>query len=206
MNHITKEKLIETERKIADLWENGDLPYLVHLSGGNEDQLLSIFNNVRDGDYVFGSHRAHYHYLLAGGSPETLIERVKEGNSMFLFDRKLNFYTSSIVAGTAGIAAGVALALKHSGKPGWVWCFLGDGAADEGHLHEASRLVDGRDLPCTFIIEDNDTSVETPSALRYGKHSGAWPRCVHTYQYKTVYPHAGSGCKHHIQFKTTVKK
>ncbi len=205
MKKITEQGLIEAEKKIAALWEDGQLPYLVHLSGGNEKPLLKIFESITDGDYIFGSHRAHYHYLLSGGTPEALIEKVKSGDSMFLFDRKLNFYTSSIVAGTACIAAGVALALNMQGKTNRVWCFLGDGASDEGHLYEAVRFVHGKNLPCTFIIEDNDTSVETPSSLRYGTAPFTWPSCVMTYRYTPIYPHAGSGCKHHIQFKSLQK-
>ena len=91
-----------------------------------------------------------------------------------------------------------------------VWCFLGDGADHEGHFYEAVMFVQGHDLPCTFIIEDNNRSVDTDKWQRRGQNtprefgvgsSGWFARCVRRYEYTPVYPHAGSGCKHHIVFK-----
>ena len=133
----TKSELIGFELRIKDIFEQGKLPYLLHLCGGNEDQLIDIFKNISPWDWIFSSHRSHYHYLLAGGDPAVLEQMIRDGRSMFVFDRKLNFYTSSILAGTCGIAAGVAASLKEQGSGRRVWCFLGDGAEDEGHFYEA---------------------------------------------------------------------
>ncbi len=190
---ITVKELIEFENKIAHLWEDKKIPYPIHLSGGNEKQLIEIFGEINKGDYIFSTHRSHYHYLLAGGSPEKLEKIILEGNSMHVFDKELNFLTSAIVSGTPTIATGVALALKLKKSEKKVWCFVGDGAEDEGHFYEAVRYVDGHDLPCTFILEDNDRSVETPREVRYGKSRIKWPDCVKIYNYKITYPHVGTG-------------
>ena len=107
-------------------------------------------------------------------------------------EKELNFIASAIVAGTPAIATGVALALKKKKSENKVWCFVGDAAEDEGHFYEAVRYVDGWDLPCTFIIEDNDRSVETPKAERYGKSEINWPECVRRYHYKPTTLHAGT--------------
>lgn len=188
-----KQELINFEREIADFWEQGKLFSPVHLSGGNEDQLIEIFKDIQEGDYIFSTHRSHYHYLLKGASPEELKKMILEGKSMHIFDKKLKFFTSSIVSGCAAIAAGVALALKKKQKKNHVWCFVGDGAEDEGHFYEAARYVDGWDLPCTFIIEDNDRSVATPKSERYNNSEINWPNCVKRYNYKAVYPHYDTG-------------
>lgn len=201
MKYKTAEELIKFENKIKEMFERGELPFLMHLCGGNEKQLIDIFAKIKEGDYVFSTHRSHYHYLLKGGPEKKLLEKIKNGDSMFVFDKKLNFFTSSIVAGAACVAAGVALALKKKKSKKNVWCFVGDGAEDEGHFYEAVRYVDGWNLPCTFIIEDNDRSVNTPKKDRYGKSIMRWPKCVKRYEYKPVYPHAGSGCKFTIKFK-----
>ncbi|MEK6820280.1 MAG: thiamine pyrophosphate-dependent enzyme, partial [Nanoarchaeota archaeon] len=193
MEKITKQELIDFETKIAQHWEQGKLFSPVHLSGGNEDELIEIFKEVREGDYIFSNHRSHYHYLLAGGSPETLEKDILDGKSMHISDRKLNFFTSSIVAGCAPIAAGVALALKKQGSKKHVWCFVGDGAEESGHFYEAVRYVDGWNLPCTFIVEDNDRSVATPKSDRYNKSEMNWPSCVRKYYYTAKYPHYDTG-------------
>lgn len=195
-----KDGLIGFETKIKDLWENGELPFLLHLCGGNEGPLIDIAREFQNGDWIFSSHRSHYHYLLAGGLEERLMELIKDGRSMFVFDRKLNFFASAVLAGTCCIAAGVAYRLKEQGSLNRVWCFLGDGAEDEGHFYEAVCFVQGKNLPCTFVIEDNDRSVDTSKQDR-GRFQINWPSCVRRYHYDPTYPHAGSGCKHHIVFK-----
>jgi pyruvate dehydrogenase E1 component alpha subunit len=189
---ITRQELIEFENQIKELWENAEIPYYVHLSGGNEDQLIEIFKEIKPGDYVFSTHRSHYHYLLKGGSPEELKNKILKGESMHPHNKKLNFISSAIVAGTPAIATGVALALKKKKSENKVWCFVGDGAEDEGHFYEAVRYVDGWNLPCTFIIEDNDRSVETPKSERYRTSKMIWPSCVRRYNYFPTTLHAGT--------------
>jgi pyruvate dehydrogenase E1 component alpha subunit len=223
MNLISKAELIAFESRIRELWEAGELPYLIHLCGGNEDQLIEIFKAVHTGDWVFSTHRSHYHALLSGICPERLEQLIRRGKSMFVFERqqagmpacgvrdplfssRVNFFTSSILAGTCAIAVGVAWQLKQAGSSNRVYCFLGDGAEEQGHFYEAVLFADGHALPVTFIIEDNDRSVDTPLKERRGADRGSrafptWPNCVTRYRYQPTYPHAGSGCGHHIQFK-----
>lgn len=197
-----KADLIAFEKRIADLYDAGELPYLVHLSGGNEDQLIEIFKEVKPDDWVFSTHRNHYHYLLHGGYAEDLEAKILAGKSMFIFSRARNFFASSIVAATPAIAAGVAWAIKRQGSSRRVWCFVGDGAEDEGHFYEAARYADGMGLPCTFIIEDNDRNVTAPRAVRRGTDADyAWPDCVKRYHYAATYPHGGSGSGAWLKFK-----
>ncbi len=190
---ISREELISFSKEIGELWNAAKIFSPVHLSGGNEDQLIDIFKEIREGDYIFSSHRSHYHYLLAGGSPEDLKKMIMGGKSMHIFDKKLNFLSTSIVSGAVAIAVGVAWALKKKSNKNKVWCFVGDGAEDSGHFYEAVRYVDGWNLPCTFVIEDNDRSVETPKKERYNNSEIKWPDCVKRYHYTPTYPHIGSG-------------
>tara|TARA_R110002110_G_scaffold132474_1_gene314008 strand:- start:74 stop:718 length:645 start_codon:yes stop_codon:yes gene_type:complete len=205
MFNITKQELISFEDKIYDLFESGDLPYLVHLCGGNEDQLIEIFKDVKEGDYIFSTHRTHYHYLLAGGCPDKLEQKIKDGDSMFVFDNTINFLSTSVLAGLTGVAAGTALALKMQNKDNKVWCFVGDGAEDEGHFYEAVSFVEGWDLPCTFIVEDNDRQVDTSKVERRGKATIIeWPSCVTRYEYIPTYPHASTGSGKMVNFKKEI--
>jgi len=185
--------MLDFENKMVEYWRNAKIPYPVHFSGGNEDQLIEIFKEISPEDWIFGTHRAHYHYLLAGGSKESLEKAILRGDSMHIFDRKLKFYTSAIVAGVAAIAAGTALGIKKNNGKNHVWCFVGDGAEDEGHFYEAARYVAGHNLPCTFVIEDNNRSVETPLRERWGDSGFKWPDCVIRYHYVPTYPHVGDG-------------
>lgn len=201
MFNKTKEQLISFEKRILYLFEEGYLPYLIYFNEGNELQLIKIFENINEGDYILSTHRCHYHYLLAGGNEDDLTQKILDGDSMHVFDKQLNFLSSSILAGTAPIAAGIALSLKMEKSDKKVWCFIGDGAEDEGHFYEAVRYVDGWDLPCTFIIEDNNRSVTTTKKQRRGKSVIQWPKCVIKYEFKTSFPHIGTGSGKTIKFK-----
>jgi pyruvate dehydrogenase E1 component alpha subunit len=204
MKNKTKEQLIELESKIIQKYNDGELPFFMHMCGGNEDELISIFEDINDGDYIFSSHRTHYHYMLAGASEKDFMEKIDNGESMFIFDKRLNFLTSSILAGTCGIAAGVALALKLKNENKHVWCFIGDGAEDEGHFYESVKFVQSNNLPCTFIIEDNNRSVESSKKDRGSSYTVPWPSCVKRYYYTPTYPH--SGTNKWIVFKNANKK
>lgn len=204
MNHShTKESLIAFESRVQSAWECGELPYLLHLSGGNEEQLLRIFDKAQDGDWFFVSHRNHYHSLLAGIPEEQVMSNIRAGGSMFSYSRERRVFSSAILAGNCGIAVGVAIALKAAGSKNRVWVFMGEGSEENGHFYEAVLFTSGHDLPVNFIIEDNAIQVDTPKLLRRGMNRGlldAEP-CVRRYHYRPVYPHAGSGCSHKIEFK-----
>ena len=180
--------------KIAEHHDAGRLPFALHLPGGNEEQLIDIFSNINEGDYVLSTHRNMYHALLHGLPPEEVENKILNGRSMFMFDRERNFYVSAIIGGPVAIAVGIAWALKRKGSDQRVWCFLGDGTEDTGHFAEAVRYVDGFDLPCTFVIEDDSMAVEAPKERRWGTDKDLeWPSCVVRYHYTKSRPHIRTG-------------
>ena len=202
----TKEELIGFEDRIGNLYLDNKLPFLFHLSGGNEEQLIEIFKDIKEGDYVISNHRSHYHALLHGIPPDVVEQRILDGRSMFIYDRDRNFFCSAIIGGTPAIAAGIAWALKRKGSNKKVWCFIGDGTEDNGHTYEAIRYVDGFDLPCNFIIENNNRSVETTNEERWGATADyQWNSpSVIKYYYDCTYPHCRMPGM--IDLSKTVKK
>ena len=200
--NYTEEELIAFEQYVTNLFELGKIPAPVHLSGGNETQLISIMEGVQNDDYVLAGHRNHYHYLLKGGDPHKLIEELQgrksglcrgRGKSMHLYDKSINFYTSGIVGGMCAIGVGIALGLKKQKSKAHVWCFVGDGAEDTGHFAEASRFGLARALPLTFVVEDNDLAVESTKELRWHNHCSIRARNIVGYDYERKWPHVGIG-------------
>ena len=118
-----------------------------------------------------------------------------------IFNKKLKFFTSAIVAGTPAIAAGVAKALKMKKSKNRVWCFIGDGALDEGNFYEAYRYSCSQKLPIVFVIEDNNRSVDSTKENRSQGEFEWKEKCVIKYDYKITYPHAGTGSGKWIKFK-----
>lgn len=197
---MTAQDLTDTENEIARLWNEGELPYLVHLMGGNESYLVDFFHsNIKPTDWVFASHRCHFHALLHGMDSEKLIENVKAGRSMFLYMPR--FICSAIVAGTACIAAGMALSIQRRGGSEKVFCFVGDGACDEGHFTEAVRFVHALKLPCVFIVEHNNSSCGVTQEQRGAPTDWIWPDCVIEYRYTQKWGHAGTGVRPTLKIK-----
>lgn len=194
MAALTAQDLTDYENQVRDLWEAGELPWLTHLTSGNEEWLVRYFHeNFNEGDWVFASHRCHFPYLLSGG--QDFIQKIKTGRSMFLYAER--FVCSAIVAGSCSMACGKALAIKLTGGTEHVHCFLGDGATDQGAFWEALRFAEGRDLPITFIVEDNNGQCGVTPKERWGgivcpmKDRIIDSYKVRYYNYRSGYPHAG---------------
>ena len=78
----------------------------VHLSKGNEKELIEIFQYVHPEDYVFSTWRNHYRALLHGIPKDWLMEEVKRGRSMKIINKEYNFVISKIVGGIIPQALG----------------------------------------------------------------------------------------------------
>lgn len=188
---MTPEELLAFEADMAAEFEKGNIPFPLHLAGGNEVALIEIFKDVKDEDYICCSWRSHYHALLKGVPPETLKAAIMAGRSIALCFPEHRMISSAIVGGICPIALGIAWALKRQGKPGKVWCFVGDMTASTGIFTETMRYAMGHDLPIQFILEDNGMSVSTPTREVWGL-AGA-PAPFFGYSYELTRPHVGIG-------------
>jgi len=196
------------ERSIADLFNSGQIRAPVHLSGGNEAELIKIFERVGPDDWVCGSWRMHYQCLLKGVPEDELRAEILAGRSIALCFPKYKIISSAIVGGILPIATGIAMGIKRSGSHERVWCFLGDMTARTGMAFECVEYASGHALPITFIEENNGLSVCTPSIdvwendLRgYGMsavHRACDLGCGDCYDYDLPWPHAGAGTR--VQF------
>jgi TPP-dependent pyruvate/acetoin dehydrogenase alpha subunit len=184
---MTEQELIDFEKEIAELFEQGKIKAPVHLSGGNEKELIEIFKQIKPEDWVFSTHRNHYHALLKGIPKEWLKGEILAGRSITINNAEYRFFSSAIVGGILPIATGVALAGHR------VWCFMGDMCATTGIFHECSRYAWGHHLPIHFIVENNNFSVDTPTKEVWG-YGGKWNNIIE-YEYQRKFPHQGSGGK-----------
>jgi TPP-dependent pyruvate/acetoin dehydrogenase alpha subunit len=188
-----KAGLIQFERKMADHWEAGRVRGPIHLSGGNEDELIEIFKYIKKSDWVFSTWRSHYHALLKGVPSEWVEQEILEGRSITLVNKEEKFYSSAIVGAIIPIATGVALANKRDGKDDKVWCFIGDMAFETGGFYEMHKYTQRYDLPKRFVVEDNGVSTNTPTAETWNGIKREVPDNVIWYNYKKEWPHYGTG-------------
>lgn len=188
----TKFDLIAFERRVAEAFNAKKCKGPVHLSGGNEEQLLEIFKDINRGDWVFSTYRSHYHALLHGIPEEWVWNEILEGRSMNLTNEAHRFYCSAIVGGMLPIAVGVAAGIARNKGLDRVWCFVGDMAATTGAFHEATQYASANDLPISFIVEDNDLSCDSPTVETWG--NGNWCSAyIRNYWYERKWPHSGAG-------------
>ena len=85
-----------------------------------------------------------------------------KGGSMHMFDKERNLFGGhGIVGGQIGLGAGIAFADKYRDEDHVTVCFMGDGAARQGILHETFNMAMNWKLPVIFIIENNQYAMGT---------------------------------------------
>ncbi len=153
------------EEAIGRMAETGEARCPCHLSIGQEAIAAGMCAALDPEDTIWGGHRSHGHYLAKGGSLEGLFAEILgrttgcaggRGGSMHLFAREHGILgTVPIVAGTISLAAGAALAYKMRAEPRVAVAFFGDGALEEGSVHETLNLAGLHRLPLIFVCENN---------------------------------------------------
>lgn len=189
---MNKKQLIEFEKRIKKIYENGKIKAPIHLSGNNEDKLISIFKKIKTKDWVFSTWRNHYHALLKGIPQKWLEKEIINGRSMGINSLKHRFYSSAIVGGIIPIAMGVAKSIKLKKQNSKVWVFIGDMTFETGVFHECYKYSKNFNLPIKFVVEDNNMSTNTPTDKTWRKKSKK-PKDIIYYTYKRKYPHHGTG-------------
>ena len=160
-NLLSKQELIDFEDNIAKSFNEKQIRAPIHLEYGNEKQLLKIFENVQEDDWICATWRSHYKCLLKGVPKEVLKRDILSGKSISLCYKEQKIISSGIVGGTIPIALGIALDIKRLKKKNHVWCFLGDMGSTTGGFHECYNYAFNFVLPVTYIVEDNGKSVCT---------------------------------------------
>ena len=189
----TKEELSNFEKLIANHWETGKIKGPVHLSGGNEEELIEIGKRIKPTDWVFSTWRSHYHALIKGVCPVWLEEEILAGRSITIVSKEERFYASAIVGAIIPIAVGAAMAIKENRGHEIVWCFIGDMAFETGGFYEMHKYAQRYDLPIRFVVEDNGVSTNTPTEETWNGVKREIPEDVIWYNYKKEWPHYGTG-------------
>ena len=191
MTNYTPKDLIDFEEEVKKVYNEGKIKAPVHLSGGNEVQLIKIFKQITRYDWVFSCHRSHYHALLKGIPRDWLMNEILAGHSIHIENREHRFVTSAIVGGCLPIAVGVAMAMKMKHDTNRVWVFIGDMASHMGVFHECYEYSSRNYLPITFVVEDNQFSTNSPTEFTWGIDGRRSP--IIRYVYARTMPHIGTG-------------
>lgn len=137
----------------------------VHLGVGQEAIAVGVSTHLRKTDRIFGAHRSHAHALSLGADVRKLLAEVLGrdtglskgmGGSMHLWDQPNGFYGSvPIVSGTVPLAVGAAMAARLQKTDDVAVAYFGDGACEEGVVHESLNLASIQKDPILFVVENN---------------------------------------------------
>ena len=202
ITNLTKNDLINFEKKVANTFNKAKIKAPVHLYSNNEEQIIEVFKDINKDDWVFCTWRSHYQCLLKGVPENELYEKICKGISISLCFPGYKIFSSAIVSGSIPIAVGAAISIKLNKEKNRVHCFMGDMTSETGIAHECIKYSRNHQLPIHFIIEDNSKSVctdtrETWNSNKLSYESVSDPMITY-YRYDTKYPHAGAGTR--IQF------
>jgi pyruvate dehydrogenase E1 component alpha subunit len=158
------------EERVIELCYRKQLGGLVHVGIGQEGVAVGVATALREGDYLYGTHRSHGHFLARGADPNRLMAELAgkdtgycrgRGGSMHIVDvgRRLMSATG-IVGGTIPLALGTSLVAREQGDV--VAVYFGDGASNTGSFHECLNMASLWKLPVVLVCENNGYAEFTP--------------------------------------------
>jgi|SRR5665213_2367820 len=167
------------EEKTRDLKVQGDVSGSVHLCIGQEAIAVGALGGLdRSVDVVFSTYRGHGYAIASGSDLTALFAEILgrgagvnggRGGSAYLSDPSHNFFgENSIVGAGTPHAVGAALAGRFDGSGRVALSAFGDGAMNQGAVHEAMNMAGAFRLPVIFLLENNRYSELTPIRAMVG--------------------------------------
>jgi pyruvate dehydrogenase E1 component alpha subunit len=160
------------ERALA-LYRAGEMRGTTHPYIGMEAVGVGVTLALRPDDYVTSTHRGHGHTIAKGGDPKKMMAELLgratgysggKGGSMHIADMDKHMLgANGIVGGGMGLATGAALTAKLQKTGAVAICFFGDGALEQGILHETTNLAAIWKLPVVFVCENNQYAMSARS-------------------------------------------
>ena len=146
----------------------------IHLCAGQEAVPVGTMEALRDEDRVTATYRGHGWALETGLDPFAVMSEIchratgvnggRAGSALIMDPSHRFIGENSIVGAGTPIATGVALAQKRLCTGGISVVSLGDGAMNQGSVHEALVFASLNKLPVLFICENNGWAEMTASS------------------------------------------
>lgn len=153
------------ELRASELFKDGKFPGWIHVCIGQEASVTGACFALRPDDYICPTHRGHGQSLAKGMSPEKMMAELfgkkagtnlGRGGSMHLTDMEKGVLCGIAILGDGlPMAAGAAMSAKLSGNGRVAMGFFGEGASNEGIVHETMNIAALWELPVIFFCESN---------------------------------------------------
>ncbi len=180
-NAVTLEELLlrmwrirAFEIRAMELFEEKLIRGSVHPYIGMEAIAVGVCAALGPDDYITSTHRGHGHCVAKGLDLKLMMAEIigredgycrGRGGSMHItaMDKGM-LGADAIVAASSPMAVGAGYGLRLQGRDSVVVCFFGDGASNQGVLHEACNLGAVLSAPVVFVCENNEWAISTPVA------------------------------------------
>jgi pyruvate dehydrogenase E1 component alpha subunit len=179
----------EFENRTAQAYQQAKIGGFCHLYIGQEAVAVATVHAVQPDDPIVHAYRDHGHALARGMDPKACMAEMYgkvtgcakgKGGSMHMFDKPHWFFGGhGIVGAQTPLGTGLAFAARYewevlgkalpnpgvtdeqAAKKKVALAFLGDGALNQGALHEAMNLAGLWNLPIIYVVENNGYSMGT---------------------------------------------
>lgn len=168
------QRIRQTEETITRLRLSEDIVGSVHLCNGQEAIYAGAVRALElSRDAVFPTYRGHGWAIACGVPPEAVLAELlgresgisggRGGSAYFTAPAYGMYGENSIVGAGAPIACGAALAGRFDGSGRVALASFGEGAMNQGAVHEAMNFAAAMTLPVVFLVENNTYSELTPT-------------------------------------------
>ncbi|GJQ29873.1 MAG: pyruvate dehydrogenase E1 component subunit alpha [Phycisphaerae bacterium] len=182
----------EFENRCAQAYQQAKIGGFCHLYTGQEAAAVGTIAATNPDDPIVTAYRDHGHALARGMDPGACMAEMfgkatgcakGKGGSMHMFDKPhWLFGGHGIVGAQTALGTGLAFAARYEwevlkrplANPGVTGAtpakkkvcltYLGDGALNQGVLHESMNLAGLWDIPVIYIVENNGYSMGTAIA------------------------------------------
>src|SRR5205814_7490557 len=159
-----------------------------HLYSGQEAVAVGIASIFQHGkDYLVNAYRCHGHSLALGMDPRAAMAELfgkrtgcskGKGGSMHFFQAENgNLGGHGIVGGQLPLGLGTAFAQAYKKTGGVTFCFMGDGALNQGTFNEALNMASLLKVPCIYVVENNGVAMGTQVERASAEHDLAERAC-----------------------------
>jgi acetoin:2,6-dichlorophenolindophenol oxidoreductase subunit alpha len=175
------------EEKLEELYQRKAMYGSTHSYRGQEAIAVGVCSALQPTDLIASYHRGTGHLIAKGADLYTLLCECMgreegyskgRGGKMHMGDMSFGFIgNTGTVGGTVPTATGAALSAKVRGSDEVVASFFGDGAANQGVVHEAMNMAGLWKLPVIYVCENNQyamtVSLEKSTAIKQYSVRGA---------------------------------
>jgi pyruvate dehydrogenase E1 component alpha subunit len=164
------------EDRMVSMYRQGEMLGSVYTGHWHEAIAVGAAAALRQTDFLCPIHRDLGAHLWRGMEPWQVMASFlgkataptggRDG-TLHYGRLDLNIYNlPSHIPDNYPVAIGGAFAFRYRGEDGVALAYCGDGSTSRGDFHEAINIAAVQDLPCIFVVENNQFAYSTPLRLQ----------------------------------------